>query len=128
MVVTSIAYPATSTGAVAGVETTLNNGNDIIVPEPTKELMSTTFYVVPSGLLTAAQALETRYRFTSNDIDLQPKDIAYLSVNAIVGATNTSAHPALQSWRFYVPTDGGENITATVILTLCHCYIYTVKC
>ncbi len=113
MVLTTIAYPATSTGAVAGVETTLNNGNDIIVPEPTKELVSCTFYVVPSGLLTAAQALETRYRFTSNDIDLQPKDIVYLSVNAVVGATNTSMHPILQDWKFYVPTGGGENITAS---------------
>ncbi len=113
MVTTSIAYPATSTGAVAGVETTLNNGNDIIVPEPTKELVSATFYVVPSGLLTVAQALETRYRFTSDDIDLQPKDIVYMSVNSVVGVSNTSCHPVLQSWAFHVPTDGGENITAT---------------
>ena len=112
MVTSTIAYQATDTSTTAGTATTLNQGNDIIVPEPVKEIVNLTIWGIPSGAITAAQALEERITLTSNDLDLQPKQISYLLSGSGLGASFATMSPMLQSWPTHIPTDGGENITA----------------
>lgn len=112
MVTTTISYPATSTGT-GTAETTLNSGNNIIVPESIRELQSFTPYVVPSGALTADELVTVRFRWTSNDIpSLTPKDIVY-AIGQTDGTGDGFAHPMLQAWEFNTPTVGSENVVAT---------------
>lgn len=112
MVTTAIAYQATNTSATAGTSTTLNQGNDIITPEPSREIVNMTIWGVPSAAITAAQMLEERITLTSNDIDLQPKQISYLISGSGLGASFATMSPMLQSWPMHIPTEGGDNITA----------------
>lgn len=112
MVTTSITYPATSTGT-GTAETTLNSGNNIIIPESIRELQSFTPFDVPLTALTADELVIVRFRWTSNDIpQLTPKDVIYA-----LGQTDASGgefqHPIYQKWDFNTPTNGSENVTAT---------------
>ena len=76
MVTTTITYPATSLGT-ATAETTLNAGNNIIVPDSTREIISFSPFFVPTAEIDADEQHVMRIRFTSNDISITPKDMVW---------------------------------------------------
>jgi len=110
MVTTTQALTATSTGT-GTAKTTLNSGNDFVVPDPTKEIISFTPYLIPSGALTLDQPVSQRIEFESNDLNLQPKDLPWFALGVIDGTGQTPMHPVFSTFDLNAKTNGGENIT-----------------
>ena len=110
MVTTTQALTATSTGT-GTAKLTLNSGNDFVVPDPVKEIISFTPYVIPTGALTVNQPVSTRITFESNDLNLQPKDLPWFSIGTILGTGQSPVHPTFSTFDLNAKTNGGENVT-----------------
>ena len=113
MVTTTLPFNITSVGTTADVKTTLNAGNDVIVPDSVKEIQSFTPVMAPSGALTVDEPAIGRIEFESNDLNLQPVDLSLPFFGGIDGTGANPMHPILQSWDLNIPTNGGENITVS---------------
>ena len=113
MVTTTLPFNMTSVGATADVKTTLNAGNDVIVPDPVKEIQSFTPVMTPTAAQVLDQPLIGQIQFESNDLNLQPIDLTLPFCGGLDAVGSNNMHPILQSWDLNVPTNGGENITVS---------------
>lgn len=112
MVTTTITYPATSVGT-GTAETTLNAGNNVIVPDSTREVISFSPFFVPTAEIDADEQHVVRIRWNSDDVNITPKDLVWNYYGTIDALANSMMHPIFQNWELHIPTNGTENITIT---------------